>query len=379
MSISPALAHTLLNALDVGLIALDSSGCVLGWNPCAERFLQTTAFEPTHPVTAYFDFEDAAPVFLSRLRAGVGLSRIRVGDALKTVRMRLSMVSLCDGEVGPEPESKAAHLELRSEAPPGDRCVGRVHFVLLISEDAPGMESPNDGVALAFYSLLVHEVKNPLAAIKVLAQGAALELSTLPDSQKAQSILGGYLKRMYREIDRIVRLMDGVKHLSGLARHQPVCFTPAVLMERIVHEFVDGGSTKVELRMSPDVVHTRLLSVPDEFRQLMKNLFSLVLKNAESACSALHVELARCPSQPALVIAIASLPTDAEEVDAFCGGAAAPTHLEELRRGGLLHAVSYWLTMRQGGHLRIDRLPGGHLRVKVVIPTAQSADGGPGE
>src|SRR5260370_27689431 len=79
-------------------------------------------------------------------------------------------------------------------------------------------------------SLLVHEVRNPLSAMRALVQGLEEELRG--DEQSA-----AYTRRLTGEIDRLSRLLVSMAQVARLRARQPEELEPAHLLEHAASVF----------------------------------------------------------------------------------------------------------------------------------------------
>jgi signal transduction histidine kinase len=136
---------------------------------------------------------------------------------------------------------------------------------------------PPEEELIKFFSVFIHEFKNPLGAIRALAQ--SLEAKFKSNVEHADKIRP-YTGRIINEIDRLNSLLSSVKYISRPAIRYMVNFNLSEVTEEVVDLY------REELRQKG--IHIRLESMekdiifrgnPDSFHQMLSNL----IKNAEEA------------------------------------------------------------------------------------------------
>lgn len=183
----PALAPTpiaQIGGLLFALLLIDPDGCVAEANPAAENMLGRSAARMLGMAVG-----DAIAVtdqrVSRRLEAGEGALvareiELRTNEALKRVNLTMSPL--------------ASH--------PGWRVVTLSEF----GRDEPAREEENSLTTLSAPSILAHEIKNPLAAIR----GAGQLVSRKLDEKDR-----GLARMITDEVDRIARLIDRMQRLGS--------------------------------------------------------------------------------------------------------------------------------------------------------------------
>jgi signal transduction histidine kinase len=115
-------------------------------------------------------------------------------------------------------------------------------------------------------SLLVHEVRNPLSAMRALVQG--LE-EVVGDPRESVA----YTSRLTEEIDRLSRLLVSMSHVARLHSRPPELLAPGHVLERTAATFrpeLARRGIAVQVSVTPRV--GPLLADPDQVQQLLVNL-----------------------------------------------------------------------------------------------------------
>lgn len=115
-------------------------------------------------------------------------------------------------------------------------------------------------------SLLVHEVRNPLSAMRALVQGLEEELSD--DEQSA-----AYTRRLTGEIDRLSRLLVSMAQVARLRARLPEELDPAQVLEHAASVFrheLERRGIRVVVSVTPRVAPIR--ADPDQIQQMLVNL-----------------------------------------------------------------------------------------------------------
>ncbi|HET9111710.1 MAG TPA: ATP-binding protein [Ktedonobacterales bacterium] len=133
-------------------------------------------------------------------------------------------------------------------------------------------------------SLIVHEVRNPLSAMRALAQGLDEAVSLDETGQ-------GYVKRLTDEIDRLSRLLASMSQVARL-RAQPMRqLEPAMALDRVAMMFEPEASrrgvtivTHVTPRVAPiradaDLIQQMLVNLVMNALQAMPNGGTLTLRS----------------------------------------------------------------------------------------------------
>lgn len=121
-------------------------------------------------------------------------------------------------------------------------------------------------------SILAHEIKNPLAAIRGAAQLAARKL-TGADSKLASMITD--------EVDRIVRLIDRMQQLGARSTEAPESSNPHESIRSAIATVRAAGASKIEIIEEFDPSLPPVLANRDALEQVLINLIS----NARDAVS----------------------------------------------------------------------------------------------
>ena len=129
------------------------------------------------------------------------------------------------------------------------------------------------------FSLIIHELKNPLAAIRAMIQVVITGVEQKKfDSNKILS----YMKRILSEIDRMNRIFTSITKLSKPRSKFLVGFD---LLEVTKNTLIMWNEELVRLnikkRLSSNKQHIFFAGNPDEFAQIINNLISNSIKALE--------------------------------------------------------------------------------------------------
>jgi len=133
---------------------------------------------------------------------------------------------------------------------------------------------------LPFYSMVIHEIKNPLTAVRSLIQ--ALSLHVLDEEKNQDSfstnffdIAKDYFNRIISEVDRLNRLLNSVKYIT---KHIQPLYIPLDLIK------VANNTIKIfehvlkekEIILTTNFEAKTLMFYgdPDQFQQIFNNLLS---------------------------------------------------------------------------------------------------------
>src|SRR4030042_357820 len=136
---------------------------------------------------------------------------------------------------------------------------------------------PPEEELIKFFSIFIHEFKNPLGAIRALAQ--SLEAKFKSDAGYTDKIKV-YTGRIISEIDRLNSLLASVKYISRPAIRYMIDFNFAEVIRDVAdlyREELRQRGIAIELELEKKDVVFR--GNPDSFHQILSNL----IKNAQEA------------------------------------------------------------------------------------------------
>jgi signal transduction histidine kinase len=132
-------------------------------------------------------------------------------------------------------------------------------------------------------SLVVHEIRNPLSAMRTLAQGLD---EALPISETGRD----YMARLTDEIDRLGRLLSSMSQVARLRAEPMSPLSPTTLIERVAAMFqLDATRRGVSIathvtpragmiRADPDLIQQMLVNLVTNALQAMPNGGTLTLR-----------------------------------------------------------------------------------------------------
>ncbi len=121
-------------------------------------------------------------------------------------------------------------------------------------------------------SLIVHEVRNPLSAMRTLAQG--LE-EALPLSETGRD----YIARLTDEIDRLSRLLGSMSQVARLRAEPMSLLSAAAPLERVAAMFqFDAAQRDVTINTHVTPRAGTIRADPDQIQQMLVNLVTNALQ-----------------------------------------------------------------------------------------------------
>ncbi len=136
---------------------------------------------------------------------------------------------------------------------------------------------PAEDELINFFSILIHEFKNPLGAIRALAQSLEAKFK---DSTGQREKIRAYTGRIIKEIDRLNSLLASVKYVSRPLIQDMQEFDLAGVMKEAVELYREElGQKGIQIEGSLGREMVPFWGTPDDFHQILSNL----IKNAEEA------------------------------------------------------------------------------------------------
>lgn len=136
---------------------------------------------------------------------------------------------------------------------------------------------PPEEELIKFFSVFIHEFKNPLGAIRALAQ--SLDAKFKSDTEHKDKIKA-YTGRIINEIDRLNSLLASVKYISRPAIRFMVNFNLSEVAQEVVDLYREELRQKgIDIQLELKKREIAFRGNPDSFHQILSNL----IKNAEEA------------------------------------------------------------------------------------------------
>ncbi len=130
---------------------------------------------------------------------------------------------------------------------------------------------------VSFYSMLIHEIKNPLAAIRTLVQALDEHIHTELEkvSPETTDITSDYFTRIISEIDRLNRLLTSVKYIAKHVQALYVSFDIIKVAQNTIKIFEKALNDKdIKLITNFSAEQIIFYGDPDQFQQIFNNLIS---------------------------------------------------------------------------------------------------------
>jgi signal transduction histidine kinase len=149
--------------------------------------------------------------------------------------------------------------------------------------------APDDAL-INFFSIFIHEFKNPLGAIRALSQ--SLEAKFRSSAEEGEKIKA-YTGRIINEIDRLNALLSSVKYIGRPTIRYLVDFDLSEVAHTVVDLYREELRQKgISIRLTVEKNDIIFRGNPDSFHQILSNL----IKNAQEALvnrtgGAIHVGL----------------------------------------------------------------------------------------
>ncbi|MFN8670798.1 MAG: HAMP domain-containing sensor histidine kinase [Candidatus Sericytochromatia bacterium] len=145
---------------------------------------------------------------------------------------------------------------------------------------------------ISFYSMLIHEIKNPLAAVRTLVQSLSTIIAEDLENTSSGDMAKDYFKRIISEIDRLNRLLLSVKYISKHVQSLYIPFDIVTVAENTIKIFENTFKEKeIELICNFNVKSIPFYGDPDQFQQIFNNLLTNAIEALSSSKGKIYFNL----------------------------------------------------------------------------------------
>lgn len=308
---------TLFSCLNEGLILLDAQGQIIGWTRPAYRFLE-----------------------------GAGRVDTPLGRQLH------ELLHL-DGE---RLQVEAGRRQTGQLPLPGGEFQGvELHYVKISAHHLAVVLTPISQLerrfeqCLSFFSALQHNLRNPMATVRMLSQALDLEFRQLGVGDEVKGVAQTYMDRMSKEIGRMATMLTFSRHLRPPTSTGWSMVDPA----RLLRQSLDGKRAALR-RNGVDIQadlqgggHAWVESVA--LHQVLNNLLSILSEGLSGAGSRLGLTERNRDGEIHLHFTTTAPSFLALDLERSLGANPLPPH--ELKGNNLGLLISRWLLEQAGAKL----------------------------
>jgi signal transduction histidine kinase len=210
-------------------------------------------------------------------------------------------------------------------------------------------------------SLLVHELRNPLSAMRALVQGLEEHLTTVPSAR-------AYTGRLTGEIDRLSRLLVSMAQVARPSARPLEMLRPEVILGRAAETFrpdLARRGISISVHMTPRA--GAIYADPDQIQQVLVNLVA----NAVEAMPAGGAVTLRARLDPRGRPVLQVEDTGAGMSPAALERALRPRQSTKPGGMGLGLTVVHGIVRQHGGRLRVSSVPGRGTTVSITFPAVE--------
>jgi signal transduction histidine kinase len=207
-------------------------------------------------------------------------------------------------------------------------------------------------------SILVHELRNPLSAMRALVQGLEEEIGGIPSALD-------YTRRITGEIDRLGRLLASMAQVARPNARPPELLPPEAILRRAAEMFrpqLERRGITVHVHVTPRAAP--IYADPDQIQQVLVNLVANAVE-AMPAGGTITLRARLDPrGRPVLQVEDTGLGMSGE------ARARALRPRESTKPGGmgLGLTVVHSIVRQHGGRLRLTSQPGRGTTVSITFP-----------
>lgn len=209
-------------------------------------------------------------------------------------------------------------------------------------------------------SLIVHEVRNPLSAMRALVQGLEEEVGEVPNCL-------AYTQRLTGEIDRLNRLLMSMGQVARLRGRPPELLQPGAVLERVAAVFRhDMHLRGIHIQVNVTARVRPILGDPDQIQQMLVNLVANAADAMpEGGTITLHARLDP-RGRTLLLVEDTGIGMDSETLQRSMR----PRQSSKPGGMGLGLTIVRGIVRQHGGRIRVSSVPRRGTVISIMFPLA---------
>ncbi|MEK7433894.1 MAG: HAMP domain-containing sensor histidine kinase [Cyanobacteriota bacterium] len=220
---------------------------------------------------------------------------------------------------------------------------------------------------ISFYSMLIHEIRNPLSAIRTLVQSLSNFILEDLDKTTYADVGKDYFKRIISEIDRLNRLLMSVKYISKHVQSLYIPFDIIAVSNNTLKIFENTFKEKnIQLVSDFNSKSIPFYGDPDQFQQIFNNIITNAIEAIGNSKGKILFTINQDIQNQRISIDISDEGEGINEKD--LGKIFKAFYTKKIGGMGIGLSVVNMIVKRYNGKLNIDSKIGKGTKVSIVFP-----------
>lgn len=220
---------------------------------------------------------------------------------------------------------------------------------------------------ISFYSMLIHEIKNPLAAVRTLVEALSNFIDEEFGKTESGDITKDYFKRILSEIDRLNRLLLSVKYISKHVQSLYIPFDIIKVANNTSKIFETALKEKeIELVTNFNTKSIPFYGDPDQFHQIFNNIITNAMEAIGKSKGHIYFDINQNIQDNSINIEITDQGAGIEKTD--LGQIFKAFYTKKIGGMGIGLSVVNMIVKRYNGKLQIDSKIGEGTKVSINFP-----------
>lgn len=220
---------------------------------------------------------------------------------------------------------------------------------------------------ISFYSMLIHEIKNPLAAVRTLVEALSNFIDEEFEKTESGETAKDYFKRILSEIDRLNRLLLSVKYISKHVQSLYIPFDIIKVANNTSKIFEKALKEKeIELITNFNTTSIPFYGDPDQFHQIFNNIITNAMEAIGKSKGRIYFDIRQDIQDNSICIEILDQGGGIEKKD--LGQIFKAFYTKKIGGMGIGLSVVNMIVKRYNGKLHIDSKLGEGTKVTITFP-----------